>query len=47
MTICVLLGLTENTGRENAGHVISFLRRPFATKCIKVIKICMSLSKYY
>jgi len=27
MVIDVLTGLTENTGRENAGHTISSLRR--------------------
>ena len=36
------MGLTENAERENAGHASRF-----TTKCERVVKIFMSLAKYY
>jgi len=38
--------LTENAGRENAGHAINSLRS-FTAACVIVIKIFMSLAKCY
>jgi len=40
--------LTEDTGRENAGHAISCHTKGFNTKCVTVaVKIFMNLAKYY